>query len=338
MSTEGSGGGGGGGGGGKKDAAAKGRQGSNRPQPTGTEVPLGVRVSGTVKKWLTEQNGKKLPVQEQFGFVRADVDQNYDIFVHARSLANRRSDGMRLSQLDPAASVEMVVKWDEKNKNYIAINVDQTSGAAAAAVATTKAVLHERPALSPEDEFRDASIDTYRDVLWRWNGPDAKASKADLEKVVASWEEEDWISRRTDYKAHVHNLRTKFAGEVAVQDQQLEKSVSAEKAVIASARAKRQEQRERDRAEMAEWQERIAKEQGLERDARVAEARKNFELQARIRVEKIKMVVAEQRALASTFIDGDDAAIEAMIVDQIDMQMNYNQALSQVKDGKADAN
>lgn len=246
---------------------------------------------------------------------------------------------MKLTQLDPAASVEMVVKWDAANSNYSAISVDQTGGAAAAAVASTDSVRQKQHALSPEDEFRDASIDTYRDVLWRWSGPDAsKASESDLAKVVSSWEEEDWISRRDTYKSHVHTLRTKYAGEVAIQDAQLAKVVAAEKVTVAAERAKRQEQREKDRVEMAAWQERIAKEQGLERDARVAEARKNFELQARIRVEKIKMIVAEQRALSSTFINGDDAAIEAMIVDQIDLQINYNEGLTQVKQGKADAN
>lgn len=89
---------------------------------------------------------------------------------------------------------------------------------------------------------------------------------------------------------------------------------------------------------MAVWQERIAKEQGLERDARIEERRKNFELQARIRVEKIKMIVAEQRALSSTFIAGDDASIEALIAEQVDTQMNYNQGLSQVKQGASNAN
>lgn len=347
---------------------------NDKAQLTGTEIPTNVKILGSVKKW----KARNIPLDEQYGFVRADADPSFDIFVPYESLSNRRGDGMKLYGLEPATPVEMVVLWDVQKQSYNAISVDLVDGGERSAeveVDAGAAKPESKANVAPAEVFRNANLDQYRDVLWRWDGPDAKTAATVLKKAVADaqvdfkkapaertkakvgvrkaaakdlvpemakdqvfWGEADWISRRDQYNTHVHNLRAKFAVEVRDQAERHATKVSAEEKAIQEERRKRQDQRERDRAEMAVWQERIAKEQGLERDARIEERRKNFELQARIRVEKIKMIVAEQRALSSTFIAGDDASIEALIAEQVDTQMNYNQGLSQVKQGASNAN
>ena len=166
--------------------------------------------------------------------------------------------------------------------------------------------------VQPADE-----MDLYSSVLWSKISP--TAGKAP--------ESNDWIERRTEYNRQVHNLRKSFAVDTEAASATYKAGAEERKAEIALAKQERMAIRAQDRKEMQEWQERIKREQGLEREARQEIATRNFKLRSRIRLEKNRLVVAEQRGAASTFIQGDGAAVEAMILDQIETQANYNQGV-----------
>jgi hypothetical protein len=264
---------------------------------------LDIKIKGTVKKWKkTDTKGNVLEVGGWYGFVRADIDPSVDIFVPSSNLGNR-GDGFNLTELEMGQEIEFVVT--KGDISFVASQVRLVNSVA-------ESDANEAEIAKPTED-----MDLYSSVLW--SNVSSTAGQAP--------ESDDWIERRVEYNRQVHNLRKAFAVDTAAATATYNAGVTVRAAEIAAAKKERLAIREQDRKEMQEWQIRIKREQGLERVARQEVATRNFNLRARIRLEKNRLVVAEQRGVSSTFIQGGDDVVEAMIVDQIETQVNYNQGV-----------